>query len=484
MDLDLRTQAFALIDQATTLQKAGQLSQARKLWQQAESVAHSIKLRGWQGWQHTDTLRTLSKALAKAHQWQEAERITTSITDLLWRMRTLRSLAKAFAKDQQWQEAERITHSIDDASYRAVALRCLAKDLAKAHQWQEAERVASSIDDAANQAVAFHCIATSFTQAGQGQQAQQFLQQAAFLVASLARSAPVAVTYRYKPWSSVETLRDLVTILTKAHSWQEAEQSALLIPMYEARMTALCDLALALEQAKYHSRAQHIWQKAEDLAIRHSRGDSLWFLTVTLAKVHRWQEAERMATSIDLNQASWRESALRDLSAALTRQLGAEHPETLRTRQHLATLYRYQRKYEQAQEIYEQVLASSEQQLGTEHPDTLIARHSLAILSHQQGKYKQAQQLYEQVLVSYEQQLGAEHPDTLSTRHNLAFLYRDQGKYEQAQQLYEHVLASRERQLGSEHPSTRRIRENLKMLSQQARQQEQNRNSGSLQRLV
>ncbi len=45
---------------------------------------------------------------------------------------------------------------------------------------------------------------------------------------------------------------------------------------------------------------------------------------------------------------------------------------------------------------------------------------NLASVYREQGRYKEAEQLYERALKGSEEQLGLEHPDTLRTVQNLA----------------------------------------------------------------
>ena len=80
--------------------------------------------------------------------------------------------------------------------------------------------------------------------------------------------------------------------------------------------------------------------------------------------------------------------------------------------------------------------------LGPEHPSTLTTMHNLAGVLRHQGEYDQARELYEQVL-EVEQRpevLGPEHPSTLTTMHNLAGVLRHQGEYDQARELFEQII--------------------------------------------
>jgi tetratricopeptide (TPR) repeat protein len=78
--------------------------------------------------------------------------------------------------------------------------------------------------------------------------------------------------------------------------------------------------------------------------------------------------------------------------------------------------------------------------LGKEHPDILASMNNLAgVLSHQ-GRYEQAEEIYRQVLRLWETVLGKEHPSTLASMNNLAGVLSDQGKYEQAKETHRQAL--------------------------------------------
>ena len=78
--------------------------------------------------------------------------------------------------------------------------------------------------------------------------------------------------------------------------------------------------------------------------------------------------------------------------------------------------------------MYEQNLAARERVLGADHPDTLATRDNLATAYRAAGRTAEAITTYEQNLAARERVLGADHPDTLATRDNLATVYRAAGR--------------------------------------------------------
>ena len=149
------------------------------------------------------------------------------------------------------------------------------------------------------------------------------------------------------------------------------------------------------------------------------------------------------------------------LLADRERVLGADHPDTLVTRNNLAYAYREAGRTAEAITLNEQNLADQERVLGADHPDTLTSRNNLAIAYQEAGRAAEAIPLFEQTLADRERVLGADHPDTLGSRNNLAIAYREAGRTAEAIPLFEQTLADRERVLGADHPDTLTTRNNL-----------------------
>ena len=77
--------------------------------------------------------------------------------------------------------------------------------------------------------------------------------------------------------------------------------------------------------------------------------------------------------------------------------------------------------------IAEPLLADQERVLGADHADTLTTRDNLALAYREAGRTAEAITLHEQTLADRERVLGADHPDTLATRNNLADAYQVAG---------------------------------------------------------
>ena len=100
----------------------------------------------------------------------------------------------------------------------------------------------------------------------------------------------------------------------------------------------------------------------------------------------------------------------------------------------------------------QRALADYGRVLGADHPDTLTSRNNLAAAYRAAGDLGRAIPLHEQTLADRERVLGADHPDTLTSRNNLADAYQAAGDLGRAIPLYEQTLADRERVLGAGPP--------------------------------
>ena len=144
-----------------------------------------------------------------------------------------------------------------------------------------------------------------------------------------------------------------------------------------------------------------------------------------------------------------------------TRILGPHYPDTLISRNNLASAYRDAGRLDEAIALFEQNLEDRTRILGPHHPDTLISRHNLASAYQDAGRLDEAIALYEQNLTDHTRILGTNHPHTLISRHNLASAYQAAGRLDEAIALYEQNLEDRTRILGPHHPHTLASRNNL-----------------------
>ncbi|MFI1177509.1 tetratricopeptide repeat protein [Streptomyces melanogenes] len=150
--------------------------------------------------------------------------------------------------------------------------------------------------------------------------------------------------------------------------------------------------------------------------------------------------------------------ALQRALAVRERVLGEDHPDTLTSRNNLASAYEAVGDG-RAIPLFEGILAVRERVLGEDHPDTLSSRNNLASAYEAVGDGRGIL-LHERALADRERVLGEDHPATLTSRSNLACAYERAGDG-RAIPLFEGILAVRERVLGEDHPATLTSRSNL-----------------------
>jgi hypothetical protein len=143
------------------------------------------------------------------------------------------------------------------------------------------------------------------------------------------------------------------------------------------------------------------------------------------------------------------------------RVLGDEHPDTLTSMANLAATYRNQGRWNEAEKLEVQVMETRKRVLGDEHPDTLRSMANLAATYWNQGRWNEAEKLEVQVMETGKRVLGDEHPDTLRSMANLAATYSNQGRWNEAEKLEVQVMETTKRMLGDEHPDTLRSIANL-----------------------
>jgi hypothetical protein len=88
-------------------------------------------------------------------------------------------------------------------------------------------------------------------------------------------------------------------------------------------------------------------------------------------------------------------------------------------------------------------------------PSTLISMANLASTYRNQGRWEEAEKLLVQVMETRKTKLGADHPSTLTSMNNLAWTWHGSDRRDQAIELMESCVRLRQRILGPEHPHTR-----------------------------
>ncbi|KAJ5857210.1 Tetratricopeptide-like helical [Penicillium solitum] len=162
-----------------------------------------------------------------------------------------------------------------------------------------------------------------------------------------------------------------------------------------------------------------------------------------------------LATAFRL-EGRWREAEPLQVRVMETSRatLGADHPDTLTSMANLASTLWYQGRWKEAEELGVQVMETRKAKLGEDHPDTLTSISNLALTFWSQGRWNEAEPLQVWVMEMSKATLGEDHPETLRSIANLASTFWSQGRWKEAEELDVRVMETRKTKLGRDHPDT------------------------------
>ena len=172
----------------------------------------------------------------------------------------------------------------------------------------------------------------------------------------------------------------------------------------------------------------------------------------------RLAETLHYATGLGMSQLAL---CLTDSVTQACDALGPDHPDTLTSRNSLASAYRDAGRLDKAITLYEQILEDSIRVLGPDHPSTLASRFDLAGAYRASGRLEEAITLYEQVFSSRSRVLGPDDRSALTARDNLADSYWEAGRFDEAITLKKQILADALRIMGADSPGASAARLSL-----------------------
>ena len=160
------------------------------------------------------------------------------------------------------------------------------------------------------------------------------------------------------------------------------------------------------------------------------------------------------------------ETHIESARMGLTLGFGADSSDALACRLSQALNWMALKRYSEAREAAELVLAVYEERLGVDHPHSLICQLNIASALCLEEEYEEAETKARLTARCLEDRLGALHPYTLAAKMVLASALAIQGNLPEAGKLEESVTDARDRVLGSRHPDTLRSRVNLLLTRQ------------------
>ncbi|MFI1586101.1 tetratricopeptide repeat protein [Embleya sp. NPDC020630] len=158
-------------------------------------------------------------------------------------------------------------------------------------------------------------------------------------------------------------------------------------------------------------------------------------------------------------------AATRDMyaaqAAARERELGPDHPETLRARSRHAGATGDAGDAGQARELYAAGVADFTRVLGPDHPDTLHMRRAHAVWTARAGDKALACALLETLIADRARIFVPDHPDTLSTRAWHAGLLGELGDAAKARSCFADLASDCARALAPDHATTLSVAQSL-----------------------
>jgi len=113
----------------------------------------------------------------------------------------------------------------------------------------------------------------------------------------------------------------------------------------------------------------------------------------------------------------------------------------------LAMLYDTERKYSDAEKLYEKAYDIATKEHGPESREAARELNNLGTMYVDQGQFSKGISLLYRALNVLQTQLGADHPDVIVGTTNLALAYWGQGDFQKAESLFEDGLSAYARQL-------------------------------------
>ena len=170
-------------------------------------------------------------------------------------------------------------------------------------------------------------------------------------------------------------------------------------------------------------------------------------------------DANAWRKSIDAGKLAYEQKKLDQAAShfkqavAIAERIGSGDTRLAASLDHLATVYSVQKRYKDAEPLFDQALVILEKKYDKFHPTLVQTLQNLGMLYRANGDLEKAQKAYERILKIIEAEYGLDSEETATGIHNLAAVLGARGKFDEAAVQLKKVLAMREKLLGKEHDS-------------------------------
>jgi tetratricopeptide (TPR) repeat protein len=155
---------------------------------------------------------------------------------------------------------------------------------------------------------------------------------------------------------------------------------------------------------------------------------------------------------LELHQISKAEAVLVKAARALDLLDPAGLP-IVRVWLNLATAYKLERRWDEAEDLFRKSLAVRERLLGPTDRDIAMALNNLGVLLLERNRSAEAQPLLERAVAIWEGSLGPSHPQVAAGLHNLATVFMALDRVGSAQACFEQAIHVAETTLPADHPN-------------------------------
>ncbi|HNP35504.1 MAG TPA: toll/interleukin-1 receptor domain-containing protein [Woeseiaceae bacterium] len=134
------------------------------------------------------------------------------------------------------------------------------------------------------------------------------------------------------------------------------------------------------------------------------------------------------------------EPLIREALATRRELLGPLHADIAESLEDLGLNFYYRGNYDEAIENLQAAVAMQRELDPEPNPAISEAISNLALVHLEVGNYDAAESLYKEALAIDRKVLGDKHPELSTTMNNLAYVYQDKGELDAAEELYKQVL--------------------------------------------
>lgn len=157
-------------------------------------------------------------------------------------------------------------------------------------------------------------------------------------------------------------------------------------------------------------------------------------------------------TYLDMNKMKESEQAMTIAITDAASVLKENSGNFIKFQINLANIYRFQKKYTEAEALYLKAIDAKEKKLGA-HPDLAHLKKGLAQLYMEMGKTAEVEKLLLSALDINKRKLGENNPATVSTQQELANFYRFNANTAKSMELIVKVVEKKKTIYGENHPA-------------------------------